>query len=737
MMYFNTDQTRIDAKAFGRIAVLFIMLVGFAVYANTLEGQFVFDDIPHILQNRHIRVGQIDFETVLNAAFKSPLATRPVANLSFALNYYLGGVAVFGFHLFNIIIHIINAIFVFGLVRKILREAAISYTYKQGRFQIETYPYWEESAPDYGALLAACLFVAHPIQIQSVAYTVQRMNSLAVMFYFCAFYCYLYARNVSSQKKWIWFGAALAAWLFSLGSKEIAITLPFAIGLYEWFFIQKLNRKWLTKSGPYFLGLIAIVLAIVFVFLRGAPLEYIINGYAERDFTMGQRVLTQLRVFIFYLSLVFFPHPSRLNLEHAFSTSKSLLDPATTLAAFIFLILYLGTAAWLARRHRMVSFCLLWFFLHLIVESSVISLEMVFEHRLYLPMFAFALLGGYILYRVLPLKPGYILVVAGVVILLLGTASHIRNRVWNDSVTLWTDVITKNPQSARAHYNLGSELIRRGSLKLAAHHLARAISLKPDDKQAHINLGIILSRLGDDKAALAHYRKALAIDPRFAIAYNNIGFLHEKNNRLELALANYQTALEIQPDFVEARNNLGNVLRKLNRTEEAVFHYLKSLQVKTGNVVAGRKQSLALTQKWPKKDIIGRYLDALEWSPKSPLLYNDLGVLLMEENIVEAALFCFNKAVILDPGNANAHNNLGVALAKRGFHSKAARHYRKALRLKPDYAEAHNNLGIALTRQKHYQKAVYHFEQALRLDPKNPRTRKNLAIARRELETRN
>ena len=162
-------------------------------------------------------------------------------------------------------------------------------------------------------------------------------------------------------------------------------------------------------------------------------------------------------------------------------------------------------------RHRIISFCLLWFFLHLVIESSAIPLHMIFEHRLYLPMFGFSLLVAWLPYTLAGRKSWWPVAVAGVVCLLLAVGTYQRNRAWQDAVTLWSDAVSKSPQSARAHNNLGNALAGLGRPQEAVGHYQQALRIEPDYPEAHNNWGFALAVLGRHQEAVGHYQQALRI----------------------------------------------------------------------------------------------------------------------------------------------------------------------------------------------------------------------------------
>jgi tetratricopeptide (TPR) repeat protein len=499
------------------MAMLSIAVLCLAAYSNSLSGPFVFDDILNIQDNQSLHWTSLSWSGVQRALRESNLSSRPIANLSFALNYYFGQHNVWGYHAVNVGIHLLTALLVYWLTLATLERVPA----RGDRGLRPSVAHWV-------ALTAALIFASHPIQTQAVTYIVQRMTSLCVLFYLAALLLYIYGRTAeASRRRWALWVGSFACWGLALGSKEIAATLPLTILLYEWYFFQDLSAVWVKKNAKF--GLLALVLLgmVAWAYLGNQSLDKVLAEYSHYDFTLGERLLTQPRVVVLYLSLLVLPHPSQLNLIHQVVTSQSLLEPISTLLSMAGILGLLGLAAYLARRHRIASFCLLWFFLHLVIESSVIALGMVFEHRLYLPMFGFSLLVAWLLFTLAGRKSWWPVAVAGVVCLLLAVGTYQRNRVWQDAVTLWSDAVSKSPQSARAHNNLGNALEGLGQPQEAVGHYQQALRLKPDLAEAHNNWGSALAIQRRLPEAAEQYRRALRLKPDFSAARNNLRRIEE------------------------------------------------------------------------------------------------------------------------------------------------------------------------------------------------------------------
>jgi len=283
---------------------------------------------------------------------------------------------------------------------------------------------------------AALIWLVHPIQTQSVTYIVQRMNSLAAMFYVLAFLLYATARL--SEKPWTrraFFAGCILSCILAFGSKEISASLPFLLFLYEWYFFQDLSLTWLKRHLPMFAGICILFAVVAWIYLGRHPFDRILADYQAREFTLTERLLTQLRVVIYYISLLLLPHPSRLNLEHDFQLSHSFFDPVSTLISAFLIMCLIGFAIGMAKRQRWVSFCLVWFFGNLVIESSVMPLEMIYEHRTYLPSMLLVLMTVMAASRYV--KPEWLVrTVFCFVVMLCAFWTYERNEVWGNALTL-------------------------------------------------------------------------------------------------------------------------------------------------------------------------------------------------------------------------------------------------------------------------------------------------------------
>ncbi|MGD8273772.1 MAG: tetratricopeptide repeat protein [Desulfobacterales bacterium] len=591
------------------LLLLFSVFI-FLIYSNTLTGPFIFDDRPNIQQNPKIRLKHLSVPDLLTAGFESPSRRRPVSNISFALNYLFHGYNVVGYHFVNILIHIFNSVLFYFLAKTTLNSPGLRRRYDQ--FMLVWIPFF-----------AAFIWGLHPLQTQSVSYIVQRMNSLATLFYVLSILLYAKGRLTENRvsRRWLLAGCA-ASGIIAFGTKENTATLPFFILLYEWYFLQGFSNLSYKKKSIVLGGVLVFLILLTLYYLDTAPIKGILASYTIRDYTVGQRLLTQFRVVIFYLSLIFWPHPSRLNIDHAFEISQSLFDPMTTVFALVGIAGAVAAAIYLAKKAPLISFGILWFFGHLVIESSVIGLEIIFEHRTYLPSMMFILMLVSIAFKTI--RPKWLCVALLSIFIVAGSiGTYVRNQAWTSAVAIWQDSVSKSPQKARPYNNLGVALATAGRVEEAYQMYRRALQIKPDYATAHYNLGYTLARHGHLDEGLIHLRESLRLNPNDKEAHNDIGIALVMQGRLNEAVHHFRKALQLSPTYSRAHNNLGIALGRQDKLTKAIYHYQEALRL----------------------------------DPEYAEAHNNLGLALQRQGKFEAAHHHFDKALRIDPDFATARKN--------------------------------------------------------------------------------
>jgi tetratricopeptide (TPR) repeat protein len=330
------------------------------------------------------------------------------------------------------------------------------------------------------------------------------------------------------------------------------------------------------------------------LFLGQHPLDAILNSYGSRDFNMEQRVLTEFRVVLFYMGLLLFPHPARLNIDHDFSLSLSLLNPPSTLLSLGVLLGLFGLAIMLARRERIVAFSIFWFLGNLVIESSVIGLEIIFEHRTYLPSMLAVLAIVILCDRVLTNRWLQVFVVI-LVVSLFATWTYQRNQVWQDEITLRRDAVAKSPAKPRALAILANALERQHVYDEAAYYYNETLSLNPKNAdEIHFNLGNVLVAQRKFDEAVLHFREAILLSPNRAVMRLNLSYALALQGREKEAVQELQELIRQHPEEARAHNNLGSLLMNQGKFKEAALHYSEALKLQPNYKQARKNLEIAL-----------------------------------------------------------------------------------------------------------------------------------------------
>ena len=715
-------------------SVLIIFLVTLTIYANGCRGPFLFDDLYNIAHNTDLQLETLDGPSLCRAAFRGPSVNRPVAKLTFALNYYFHKHDVFGYHIVNVVVHAVNGCLVYWLTLLVLGQSRLG-------SDVECRSVYEMH---FIAAAVGLVFVVHPLQSQAVTYIVQRMASLAAMFYLLALITYIRGRQAPEPlRKWWWF-AAMICWIFALGTKENTIMIPVAIGAYEWCFGQRIARPLACRGWMLPVISFLLVLGMAGIYLGSVhPIQELLNRYEYRDFGMWQRVLTQFRVVVFYLTLVVFPWPERLNLIHWISTSAGVFNPCTTILALVVLLFLVGMALAYARRQPVVAFGLLFVLIHLIVESTIVNLEMVFEHRMYLPMAGVAILMAGIAVNWAP--PRRLIVLAALpVILVCGYWTMERNMVWSDTVRFWTDVIRKNAHHARPVYNRGHAFQRLGKFSEAERDYLEAVRREPY-LEAFTNLGNMYAKLGRYDDSIGIIDQAITLKPRAAVLYNNRASVYLRCGQFQSSLEDLNRALAISPDYAMAYYNRGRLLAKQGQDEEAVAEYSLAIEKDSHLLEAFVNRGNTFFRQKKFQKALTDYDRAVALRPDLPTFVYYRGLCRMRLGDYLGALQEFERTLQLDNQYVDAYDHLAWIMAtcpKSRFRDgqRAVRYAQTACKIsgRTNYRYL-MTLAAAYAEQGQFDAAVHEQRLAIELAPpdERPLLRESLSQYRHRKAYRN
>jgi tetratricopeptide (TPR) repeat protein len=523
--------------------IILIVLLGLLIYSNTFHAAFHFDDEQNILSNPAIR-SLWNLKAVWNFA-----PTRFFTYLSLAINYHFHQLSLPGYHLFNLAIHLGASLLVSWFALLLLSTPAIKDSSLSRHAKLIS-------------LLAGLIFVAHPIQTQAVTYIIQRTASLATFFYLLSVCLYLRARLNREQPPgspgWLrpYAGSILAA-LAALFTKETAFTLPFMLLLCEVSFFRNSPKKIIKQLAPFFLLLFLVLITIKVTgwstkFADMRNLKEFSSGLTA--ITPAQYLFTQFRVVVTYIRLLFFP--VNQNLDYDYPIAQTLWQ-APTIISLIFIALILASAVLLFRKHRILAFSIFWFFLALVPESSIIPIrDVIFEHRLYLPMAGFSIflpVACYYLFsqikipRFFSAVPCILSTVYCILFITLGYSllTYTRNRVWKDDVTLWSDVVRKSPNKARALFNLAGAWGDTKNFDRAIFYYNRVMELNQKETRVYFGRGLAYGKKGDHARAIADFTRAIEINPNYIDAYQNRAVAYRKEGKNDLSAVDYAKAIKL------------------------------------------------------------------------------------------------------------------------------------------------------------------------------------------------
>ena len=606
------------------LALFFLAFIIVLAYSNSFQASWHLDDRPNILNNRGLHITNLQPGSLIRTFFTSPVSGgtitdrlyRPIPCLTFAINWYLGKDRVFGYHVANILVHILTAYFLFLTIFNILKSPNLRKHY-QGK-------------EHFVAFLAAVLWAINPVQVQAVTYIVQRMASMAALFYILSIYFYLKTRQNENPlgRIFLLLGCA-ASFLLALGSKQNTATLPLVMILIEMLCFQDLSlpgKRIVIWGGSIVIG-ISIVVFGGWLFIPGNSFS-VIDGFQGRPFSLSERLLTEPRIVLFYLSLIFYPLPARLSIEHDITLSTSLLEPWSTLPAILIHLILIGFGLSQIKKRPLLALAILFFYLNHVIESTIIPLELIFEHRNYLPS----------LFLFLPVAAGFkklldhyqaknrvfrsVLLYASVLlIIIVGAGTYIRNMAWATERSLWEDAMHKAPNSQRP-----------------LHNLAWAYYTK----------------IGQYDKAIELYKKSLNLrtNNNFAnpIALSNLALLYVEKKKYQTATELWQTALEQLPDDEVIRHRYVIGLIEMKNWETALDN-----------------------------------LNQLMTRHPAHFDYNYLkGYVLLNQSQYEAALQYFEQCLNLVSENQQALLGAGISNNLMGHYERAEAIFSRVLKFAPD-----------------------------------------------------
>lgn len=597
----------VNAKILPHWAIIMaIIAIGLVAYFRSVtDGVFLFDDRALVIDNPYIKNFSYLKEIFTTHLFEgSGIYSnfyRPIQSLSFMLDYHLWGLNPLGYHLSNVLIHVVNATLVYLLIYLICKK-------------------------QYIATITGVLFCVHTISSGVVNYVSARDMTLCTLFCLISVISYILYKEACFKKyNFFLYLCSFFAFLLALLNREASLIVPFIILFYLYCFSDKGKAQ--KKSPPTFIWLFFAAIAI-YVYLRSTVLNF--AGEKLLQTTTGQiplylRLLTVSKVFMIYLRLLFFP--VGLHMEWNIEPASSFAQDEVFLSVVGLCIIGIFTYV-LSRRSKLKFFAIGWLFIALAPYSNIFPLAYFMgEGWLYIPSIGFFVLLAVYLYELKKRsKLGSLLATSIAVFLIIfyGTLTFKRADVWADPVKLYTEVLRYSPNNTKARINLGVILAKSGSYDEAMQKYKEAKELMPDDAGVHAGLANVYADKKMYDVALEEFKKAVELNPEDYVAHNNIGIIYKQKGNIKKAMQKYAEALKLNPSYPLTYNNIGNIYLESGQYDAAIRFYKKAINL----------------------------------DPNKAAFYANLGKAYKGKGMLQKAKDAFGKAFELDPNHRDAIDGL-------------------------------------------------------------------------------
>jgi tetratricopeptide (TPR) repeat protein len=689
-------------------AIVILILSIFLVYSNSLNGTWAMDDV---IVNKPVGINDI----------QDIVGFRKITYLTFLINQYIAPFNTMSFRIFNIMIHFINGVLIYILAYitiKIYRENIKEDNFKKKR-KDKSHSVDIKKQAFYVAVFSSFVFSLHPININAVAYIIQRMASLATFFVLLSLLCYIFANRTSIRTKSIpLYFLSMIFIIAGIFSKENAIMAIPLIALYDYVFLSKKDKKstnppftkeghgWI-KRGIITVSIVIAIIAVASYFLRlhttfidiarfflnpNHPL--IEKGWMAVDvyWTPLQHVLTEFRVVLRYLFLLLMPFPNFLVFDWwGYPVSKGLTAPITTLLSMVALLSLLIFSIWKIKRLPFLCFGILWYLIAISLESFIaLGVDLYFEHRNYLPFsgLIIGIAGQMSISFKNRIKEKYLWIFGIVLCLIFGSLTFWRNFVWKDSFTLWGDTLKKSPENIRALMAMGNAHLFASNIKDAERYYIETIKISKDNKRAYFlneslySLGMVYLMQGELQKA----RGLIDILDYTIESYKPMllrGFYKAKSGDIDGALKDYKEVLgkTEKIDTVVLLTLMGDAYREKGLWDSAIEQYNKALS---------NDQTFSSA-------------------------YYGIGASYMAKRNIELAAEYFKKALFYDPNNISALSDLAdLMLIKKENPEKALIYAKKAIEKSPLFYQPYMTMGNVLLILRREKEADEFYNEALK-----------------------
>ena len=549
------------------------VLLSLVVYANSLSNGFVYDDYATIIENKHIGSPLKSLPSLFDRSYFNIAAGeasyRPVATLSYYLIYAVGELNATWYHLFSVLLHAFNVMLAYILAYIMIKNR-------------------------YSALIAGLLFACHPALTEAVDAISYNEDLLTAAFFFLSVICYAGINTAAVKSGVTPYVLSLFCFLLALLSKEMAITLPAVLFLYDLAIRDAGLRSISLRSiGRILKGRIYFYsgyLAVSFFYLYLRFVAFYNPGESIKPFygSLIERIVYLPAHLFNFIKLAVFP--AELNADYVFAYPDGFFEFNNLIGLVV--VLGLSLASLVSYKKSKPIFLGIWWFL--ITLSPVYNLIPLFnplaDRYLYIPILGFCMAAAVVLNEVVKSKlnrPGLSKTVTAILVIcivgLYSTGTIARNRDWKDGLTLWSKTVKSSPGSSVARGSLGHAYQQLGRLEEAIEQYKRAVAINPDDFKAHYNLGVVYDEQGLSEKAIQSYQRAIQANPAYPNVRFNLGIIYQKRGEIDRAIVHFRKVTELDPADIEARNNLGVAYAMQGELEKAVAEWEKVLELDPGN----------------------------------------------------------------------------------------------------------------------------------------------------------
>ncbi len=640
-----------------RTAFILFSFIGLLLYLNALNSPFHYDDISFLKENLGIKSFSLFWDR-FGGNISALFSGRPILLLTFLINFKLGGLDTLGYHLLNVLIHVSNAFFLYIILRRYLESGS-------GKDLSKT------------PLLAAGLFLIHPICTESVTYLSSRSSELSALFVLLSMYCFF--RGTEQKIRGAFYLLSVLFFLFGLMTKEAAVVLPALLLLFDYFFIAKSMRGLLARL-KYHLPHILIMSALSIVYI-----SMIVTPPAGAVRPWLTHIFTELKVFTQYLRLLIIP--VGLNIDHDVIPS-GFLDSQVVVAILILSAL-LSAAVIIRKRYSVISFSIFWFFINMVPFLFMRLEDFMAERWIYLAAIGFCIGIADILMTMIGPYRRTGLVATGVILLLFGSLTVARNQVYASPVLLWEDAAKKSPEKYRPFVNLSSAYMEKGDAARAIESSQEAIkqwkkrsSNSKDVLTAYINL--TTASYGDNPGQAGEVLSAIATDASQNVDYfSTLGSFSMNAGKYQAAVASFKKALALSPQSAAFLFLIGECYENIGQKETAQEYFVRATTVipQTAKEYMGQGEAFSKLGDYQKAS--DRFHESVRTDPMDVSMRVYFATILQKNQHLNQALEQFSLALKISPGYAPAYKGMGEVMLEKGKYEMAEKYLDRALALLP------------------------------------------------------